>query len=502
MNTINKLRRLVTPLFCLVQVTVLIVCQVPAKSLAATVKPAQTPMTTEDLNDILGSHTYFSTREMAPDFVLPGQTKCGALSGATLDSASTLGSKSNDGNPNHILTYPVGLAEQTAINAINAYIAERERSGLKAYGPTPYANFGADFVKGALEYNVNPYLAVAQMVEESQLSRAGQPITDAYSTAAAAKTGDKTFSTKSYNGMGWGDSSPGEPHAYWNYGGTIISLKKFDNWSDILTGPDSWYRLIRKAYLDVGSVHHTDTYQEYVKKYTGNPNPVRYITDIYQFIDRMNVLAGTTPNTSSDCPIIDIGNNPATGTVAATGVAAAYLTNCAGTAAIACTAINQLRGIPYGNGGATAPGKPAPATTPSPISFLDCSALTGMAVYRAFGVNLGGICSFSYKADPHFAVIPDIHNIQPGDIVGIGTACSSTAGGTGHVAIVISYNVATKKLITVETSSTRWLSGIRGIGGATGYTVSLKVDNITRDLHPYEWAVRYIGDTTLTPGAN
>jgi len=501
MNTINKLRRLVTPLFCLVQVTVLIVCQVPAKVLAAPVKPAQTPITTEDLNDILGHHTYFSTREMSADFVLPGQTKCGALSGAALDSTSTLGSKSNDGNPNHILTYPVGLSEQTAINAINAYIAERERGGLSKFGPTPYANHGAEFVKGALEYNVNPYLAVAQMVEESQLSTYGEPITDAYSTAAAALAGNKALSTKSHNGFGWHDSSPGEPHAYWNNGGVAKSLKKFDNWSDILTGPDSWYRLIRKAYLDVGSSHHTDTYQEYVTKYTGNSNPVKYITAIYQFIDRMNVLAGTTPNTSSDCPIIDLGNNPATGTAAATGVAAAYLTNCAGIAAIACTAINQLRGIPYGNGG-TAPGKPAPATTPSPISFLDCSALTGMAIYRAFGVNLGGICSTKYLVNPNFAVIPDIHTIQPGDIVGRGVDCSSTVGGTGHVAIVVSYNKTTKKLITVEASSTNWPSGIRGIGGATGYTVSLKVDNIAKDRYPYEWAVRYIGNTTLTPGAN
>ena len=74
------LKRLITSLFCLVQVVVLIAYQVPVKSFAATTDPQKTPITTEDLNDILAGYTYFSVKEMAPGFELPGKAKCGTPS--------------------------------------------------------------------------------------------------------------------------------------------------------------------------------------------------------------------------------------------------------------------------------------------------------------------------------------------------------------------------------------------------------------------------------------
>ena len=184
-----------------------------------------------------------------------------------------------------------------------------------------------------------------------------------------------------------------------------------------------------------------------------------------------------------------INNCTGASTNPARGEASKYIPDCSaneGNAAIACTAINQLMGIPYSQAQRAAPTDPDP-------KFLDCSALTGMAVYRTFGVNLGGICSAMYKSNPNFRVLENIRDIQPGDLIGHGTSC----GDAGHIAVVVSYNPSTKKLITVEASGTKYPSGLRGIGGPNGYNVGLEVDG----NGGYSWAVRYIGQKVLQPGA-
>ncbi len=161
----------------------------------------------------------------------------------------------------------------------------------------------------------------------------------------------------------------------------------------------------------------------------------------------------------------------------ATGNAAQYIPDCAangGNAAIACTAINELLGVPYSREQRAAP------TTPDPVPFLDCSAFTGMAVYRTFGVNLGGIASVQYRRDPNFQNI-NVQDIQPGDFVGRGTVATG-AGGNGHIGIVVSYNRATGALVTAETDGRSNPSRIVTNKG-------LRIDN----LGTYEWAVRYIG---------
>lgn len=162
------------------------------------------------------------------------------------------------------------------------------------------------------------------------------------------------------------------------------------------------------------------------------------------------------------------------------GTAAQYIKDCAangGNAKIACVAINELMGIEYSME------KRAPATDPNP-AFLDCSAMVNMAIYRAFQNDLKGMCSAEFLTNRNFKEI-DVRSIQPGDMVGKGSAC----GGAGHIAIVVSYDPATKKLITVETGSTKYLSGLRGIGGESGYNVGLAVDG----NGSYEWAVHYVG---------
>lgn len=167
----------------------------------------------------------------------------------------------------------------------------------------------------------------------------------------------------------------------------------------------------------------------------------------------------------------------------ATGNAANYIKDCSlngGNAMIACKAINELSGIPYSQTNRPSVDDPNPAT-------LDCSGLTNMAIYRTFGHN-PGLCSVEYRTSNDFQEI-DVHDIQPGDLVGRGTACSDE--GHGHIAIVVSYDAASKKLVTVEASSARWPSGVRD-GGEGSYSVGLAADG----NGSYEWAVRYIGPKT------
>ncbi len=168
----------------------------------------------------------------------------------------------------------------------------------------------------------------------------------------------------------------------------------------------------------------------------------------------------------------------------ATGDASQYIKDCGvndGNAEIACIAINELQGIPYSQANRPKASDTNPAT-------LDCSGLVNMAIYRAFNNELG-LCSAQYQTDENFQQI-DVHDIQPGDIVGKGTICGENSEGVvGHVAIVVSYDAATQKLITVEASSEKYPSGLRGIGGANGYNVGLKADG----NGSFEWAVRYVG---------
>ncbi len=171
----------------------------------------------------------------------------------------------------------------------------------------------------------------------------------------------------------------------------------------------------------------------------------------------------------------------------ATGDAARYIQDCGannGNAAIACTAINELTGIRYPNTDAgefsDRPENPNP-------QILDCSGLGNMAIYRTFGHN-PGTCSFEYTTSDDFQTI-NVHDIQPGDFVGKGTLCgTNSAGVSGHVAIVVSYDATTRELVTVETGSTRYLSGVRD-GSPGSYRVGLQADG----NGSYTWAVRYVG---------
>ncbi len=159
-----------------------------------------------------------------------------------------------------------------------------------------------------------------------------------------------------------------------------------------------------------------------------------------------------------------------------TGASAQYIPDCSvngGNAAIACTAIDQLLGIPYSMAQRAAPNNPDP-------DFLDCSAFVNMAIYRTFSNNLGGMCSAQFRNNPNFEFV-NVHEIQPGDILGRGTSCVA-GGGNGHVGIVVSYDRSTRALVTAETDGRANPSRIVTNKG-------LRIDN----AGTYEWAVRYIG---------
>lgn len=202
----------------------------------------------------------------------------------------------------------------------------------------------------------------------------------------------------------------------------------------------------------------------------------------------MNLYNGST---SPSSPTSECASSPST------GEASNYIPDCSvnnGNAAIACTAINQLMGIPYSQD------QRAGATDPTP-DFLDCSALVGMAIYRAFGVDLGGICSLEYLSNSNFEAITDLHTIQPGDLIGRGTRCGENEDGvSGHIAIVVSYDPGTKKLVTIETGSSDHLSGMRGTPGSP-FNPDLALDR-GDSIYDFTWGVRYTGNKTLQPGAN
>ncbi len=185
---------------------------------------------------------------------------------------------------------------------------------------------------------------------------------------------------------------------------------------------------------------------------------------------------------TASCPGA-VTSDPATASATtptpAKGNAATYIPDCSvngGNAAIACTAINQLSGVNY-----SIPDRAAP-TDPSP-KFLDCSSLVAMAIYRSFGVNLGSICSVGFLSDKvHFQELTDFSTLLPGDMVGHGTIC----GTAGHVALVAKYDATSDSLSVMEAASPSKPSGIR----------SGKLSNMN-----FTWAVRYVGQKSLQPGA-
>jgi len=495
---------IISRLLSVVTVLVVLLGQVPMRSFA---------LSQDDINDINAGHTYFAPLELPADSTLLGD-KCGVGSivvSPPLTKDGTNGGVSEDGNPFHIMIYPPVPNDQAAASAIDSYIAN--------YGnkQSLFRGLGADIVAGAKKSNVNPFLAVGHLVRENSLmskTNANSWALNSYTTAAGALNQTTALRIpNTYNGFGnmRTDSIYGYYRSVDDTGAPYArEVKKWDSWKDSINGPRDWFTYIRFAYLNIGSRYNTQTWDAYVSKYAGTSTPAAYKAGLYNTIDNIvNIMnnsftaAVATNNTADICaPNAPVVEKP-------TGEAANYITDCSGNAAIACTAINQLSGLPYSK-------STAPTTSPNPTQ-LDCSGLINMAIFRAYDLNLkttsgGSYCSMNYRTDnTNFQEITDLHTLKPGDIVGLGSVCGT--GGTatpvddGHVAIVVSYDITKplkQRLITVEASSAPNLSGIRGSipNSSVGiYSVGIAIDN-PPTKYPYTWARRYTGSTVLKLGAN
>jgi lysophospholipase L1-like esterase len=387
-----------------------------------------------------------------------------AGSGST-PNGTTVGNVSKDGNPFHILTYPPIVDEVGAASAIDAYIQN-------GWPTSPFVGLGKAFVEGGKQFNVNPFLAVGHLQRENGF--------------ATASSGWHTTTPASNNAFGR-SASQSQPHTIYHGATKDRLVYQWPSWEASLNGDDNWFSYIRRAYLNPGSPYESPDFETYLSHYAPNSdgnNEAAYVAGLFATID---ALSGQTTSGA----VTVLGNLCESGStqpaIPGTGVAAEYIPDCAannGNAAIACTAINQLMGVKYSAALRASPTDPTP-------QYLDCSALTSMALYRTFGTDIGGICSTDYLTNKNFERI-DVHDILPGDFIGKGTGCA-TGGGGGHIALVVSYDKTTKKLITVEASSEKYLSGLRGIGGPGGYNVGLAADG----LGSFAWAVRYTGPKTL-----
>jgi len=491
----------------------------PVKSMA---------ISAQDARDIIEGHVFFSPEELANHKKNTAGTLTPCSIGAAAGSAGssgTVGDVSQDGNPFHILTFPNLIDETAAATAINNFMK-------KTRNINPFNGLGAKIIASGKLQNVNPFLAVGHLVHESGLgtstSASGQPAGwdgNTYTTIAGALAQNQTTRAQSHNGFGASTGSS-DQHVYYrasvligsdadaltppaNDGYRVRTVKQWNTWEDSILGPRDWFTSIRKNYLNVGSAYESPTFAVYISHYApraDSNNEVAYVNYLLSAIDQMTVsLArpGASPSTTCLPGATTPGGTSAGSLIKPTGKAATYLTDCGandGNASIACTAINQLGGITYGNGGLLNPGISAGPTVLNP-SFLDCSGLTNMAVYRTFGVVLknskGGLmCSQDYLSSPNFTTLADTRDVQPGDFIGLGGACG--LGGGGHVGIVVSYDRAKKLLVTFEATGSS-VSGIRGL--APAYRVYLSADGFTKNPS-YTWAVRYVGPKVLQPGAN
>jgi len=351
-------------------------------------------------------------------------------------------------------------------------------------------NLGQFMLAQAKQYNVNPLFVMSTGGVESTFGTKGRGVPN-------------------YNAFGWDKGDKVFPS--WADGITEFSAYI----RDALDGKHSANYTKARTIYEYSSVHQTGgIYYPGNNKEINGAGPDFPIHDSTMNVDvswespynplayyRLNITFinyATGLNLSGDNPPQPGQTAGVVGSCASspsTGNASQYISDCSangGNAAIACTAINQLSNIAYPD---TDSGQFSDGATVAQPRLLDCSGLTNMAIYRTFGVPLQ-LCSVMYKTDVNFQEI-DVHEIQPGDLVGIGAACHSVEGGTGHIAIVVSYDAASKKLITMEASSTKWPSGVRGTGTLT-FNVGLKADGNGN----FEWAVRYIGPKNLQPGAN
>lgn len=167
-----------------------------------------------------------------------------------------------------------------------------------------------------------------------------------------------------------------------------------------------------------------------------------------------------TPNPSGD------GSSAGANATAAEVLAQCKNNTATGKVKIVCSSLT-LMGIPYG-----AMGTAGYLTKNPPV--VGCNSYTNISIMRATaGKYKGEYCSQTYEnegvKDGNFKKIP-LSEVAPGDIVirESSCGCTSECGGNGadsqgrfgHVAIVVSYDKATDKLVASEATGHSKPSGI------------------------------------------
>lgn len=234
---------------------------------------------------------------------LSTNTGGGASGGTSPEVKPIVGGASLDGNPMHILSYPTGIDEQKAADAINVYIQTNAPN-------SPFNGLGSSFVTGGKLYNVNPFLPVGHLVQESSLLNNDNPNKSSwhnprflYKTRAAAEAKDASqLGAESFNAFGREGSST-QPRVYYvNGSGGIRTPFKWTSWAASLDGnngtEDPWFALINRRYLAAeGSSFKiaSGDFATYISHYApgsdGN-NEGGYVGTLKNVIDSITTLMG------------------------------------------------------------------------------------------------------------------------------------------------------------------------------------------------------------------
>jgi len=236
----------------------------------------------------------------------------------TGDIQPIVGGASLDGNPMHVLSYPVGLDEQKAAGAIDSYINSRKPE-------SPFVGLGSSFVAGAKKYNVNPFLPVGHIQKENGFATATggwhSPSTT-YATSAAATAQDSSQKSASFNAFGR-EGSSSQPRVYYKTSsGRIRTPFKWSTWAASLDGnngtEDPWFALINRRYLSSTSGFKiaSGDFETYISHYApqgdGN-NEADYVSGLKDAIDGMVELMGAgvsySGGGSGGCGRISAGAN-------------------------------------------------------------------------------------------------------------------------------------------------------------------------------------------------
>jgi lysophospholipase L1-like esterase len=364
------------------------------------------------------------------------------------------------------LTYPAFPDDAAIASSIESYIREKTPSSPWLTIP----NIGEWIVSESKSRGINPMIVVGLGKQENNFGTVG----------SNAKDNNNYFGVKGDNG-------------YVHYDTPLLGMTGFLNAlkRNIVDRTHPSYKNVSSFYEYV-SVHQTggihypgdgmniyDSAMDVYVSWDTQYNPRNYWTTVTGVVSAITglTISPEIPARGSSSAVSQCASETPENSTAGGAGSSEFIRDCTangGNAAIACTAINQLQGIPYNVDARAAPTDPDP-------KFLDCSALVTMAIYRTFGVDLKGMCSVQFLSDPNFTTI-SLHDIQPGDMVGWGTEC----GPDAHISIVASYDAATDDIVIMQASSPKTPSGPKSgkLGGME-----------------FTWAVRYVGQKTLQPGA-